>query len=192
MLDWLLTDGQAGITGVMPPTPLVRLAALLLISLASPALAQTAPVRGPAETGAFQAGLRHGPWTFYHRNGQKSAQGSFLQGRRHGAWTFFYEDGQIKQKVAYKDGYEDGTLVAYFPNGQKAVEGGFLDGRRHGAWKEWYEDGRPRLVARYVKGMREGAWTMYRQAEIVSPAPTIPPPSLRPASRVSPRATGAR
>lgn len=155
--------------------PATRLALLLVIACSAPAWAQATPSRGPAQTGAYQDGQRHGKWTFYHRGGTKAAQGEFRKGRRHGTWTQWFENGKVKQVLGFKDGYEDGKLVAYYPDGTKAVEGGFLDGRRHGAWQEWYEDGRPRVKGRYKKGIQEGSWEVFYGAEQVSPAPTFKP-----------------
>jgi hypothetical protein len=164
-------------------SPATRLALLLVIACSAPALAEAATSRGPAQTGAYQDGQRHGKWTFDHRNGAKAAQGEFRKGRKHGTWSSWSEDGKLKQVISYKDGYENGKLVAYYPDGTKAVEGGFLDGRRHGDWREWYEDGRPRVKGRYTKGIQEGAWEVYYGAEQVSPAPTIKPGMLAPMAR---------
>src|SRR5262249_9980432 len=44
--------------------------------------------------GEYRRGKRHGPWTFWYKNGQKMSQGSYFDDQQEGPWIFWSEDGR--------------------------------------------------------------------------------------------------
>ena len=41
----------------------------------------------------FRRGKEHGPWVWYHENGQLSWKGTYKDGKKEGPWVFFNKDG---------------------------------------------------------------------------------------------------
>ena len=82
------------------------------------------------ERGSFKDGKKHGPWVWYHDNGQLWRKGTYKDGERDGPWVEYHDNGQLWRKGAYKDGPPDGPWVAYHDNGQLDEEwtGAYKDG----------------------------------------------------------------
>ena len=80
--------------------------------------------------GTFRHGKTHGPWVFYHKNGQLSSKGTYKDGKEEGLWVGYYDDGQLLSKGTYKDGEKDGPWVSYNTDGtvDKEYTGTFKDG----------------------------------------------------------------
>ena len=52
-------------------------------------------------------GKLEGEWTYWHENGQKSAEGIYKDGKEDGLWTFWFEgyfDTWVKEQKFYKNG----------------------------------------------------------------------------------------
>lgn len=54
----------------------------------------------------------------------------------------YYENGQLKYKVNYKNGKEDGPFECYHKNGQLESIGVYKDGKLYNVYKEYDEDGK--------------------------------------------------
>jgi len=65
--------------------------------------------------GTMKNGLRHGHWTFYHKNGKIWSTGSFEEGKSVGRFDIFDIDGKIKVKSYYENGVK--VKEEYFKNG---------------------------------------------------------------------------
>jgi hypothetical protein len=46
-------------------------------------------------TGYFAAGLPHGEWTFYRKDGSKESWGTFVDGAKVGKWSYIDENGDV-------------------------------------------------------------------------------------------------
>jgi hypothetical protein len=84
---------------------------------------------GPLPQGEEKDGQRVGRWTFFHANGQKSAEGEYQAGQKQGPWTYYYD------------------------NGQKTAEGRFENGEKTGRWVEWDEAGQQVADKNYADGI---------------------------------------
>lgn len=94
---------------------------------AAPAdIGDTTPVK---PRGQMKDGQRSGVWTFFHSNGQKSAEGEYSQGLKTGEWTFWDEGGNKIAAGTYKKGQKDGKWVDWDENGKKISERRYKDGR---------------------------------------------------------------
>ena len=52
-------------------------------------------------------GKRHGPWEFYHNNGQLWRKGEYKEGWQHGIWEYYLSNG----KLTYKGELKQGTKI---------------------------------------------------------------------------------
>jgi hypothetical protein len=48
--------------------------------------------------------VRHGPFTEWHANGQKSVEGRYEHGKQIGRWTYWDESGRKTAERSYEDG----------------------------------------------------------------------------------------
>lgn len=48
--------------------------------------------------------VRHGPFTEWHANGQKSVEGRYDRGKQVGRWTYWDEAGRKTGEREYRDG----------------------------------------------------------------------------------------
>jgi hypothetical protein len=89
------------------------------------------------------------------------AKGSMLEGQRHGPWTFWYKQGGKQLAGEYVRGKKTGLWVRWNPNGSRATEGEFLYGKMHGKWTDWHGNGNKALQSHWVMGKRDGQWTYW-------------------------------
>ena len=52
-----------------------------------------------------------------------------------------YGNGQIKKRINYKDGKEDGLWEYYYDNGQLEKKANYKDGKPDGLWEKYSEGG---------------------------------------------------
>lgn len=122
-------------------------------------------------SGQYFEGLKFGPWSGYHVNGEKSFEGSYKNGDPDGVHKTWNSDTKISTIKEYKDGIKHGKW-AYYSSGQKKSEGIYKNGVKHGKWYEdrnigeysdgikhgeWYESS-SKLKGKYVNGKKEGKW----------------------------------
>jgi antitoxin component YwqK of YwqJK toxin-antitoxin module len=86
-------------------------------------------------------GRRHGPWTFYFRNGQVKAKGSYRSGQLDGAWIWYRESGGLLQQGAFVDGAQDGRWRRRHHTGKLLDEGTYAMGKKTGQWVTYGKDG---------------------------------------------------
>ncbi|MEO1837125.1 MAG: hypothetical protein ABGZ49_16710 [Akkermansiaceae bacterium] len=48
--------------------------------------------------------MKNGPYTLWHKNGQKLEEGTFKDGKKDGLVTGWDENGNVTSKDTYKDG----------------------------------------------------------------------------------------
>jgi len=79
---------------------------------------------------------------------------------KNGLFTDYYltVPNQIKLKVNYKDGKEDGKWTEWHKNGQKKREGNFKDGKKDGKWTWWFESSWKKCEGEYKDGLEVGNW----------------------------------
>ncbi len=62
---------------------------------------------------------RHGIWTLYYRNGNRSSVASFKHGLKHGEWIIYDNNSTIVCRMFYNEGKKIGTWEIY-KNGELA------------------------------------------------------------------------
>ena len=74
--------------------------------------------------------------SFWHSNGQLSAQGPALNGARSGSWSHWYANGQVREAGEYVDGRRSGEWSLFHEDGSLEGRGRFEAGRRVGTWAD--------------------------------------------------------
>ena len=59
---------------------------------------------------------------------------------KQGLVTEYYESGEVKTKVNYVDGKQQGEFIGYYESGAVGEKGNFVDGLAQGEFKN-YKDG---------------------------------------------------
>lgn len=96
--------------------------------------------QGWYEGGARMAESFHGTdlptlMSFWHANGQLSAQGEALNGVRLGPWKHWYANGQVREEGDYLDGLRTGLWTFWLRAGSLETRGHFEAGTRVGVWE---------------------------------------------------------
>ena len=115
----------------------------------------------PRARGAYEAGRRAGPWTYWYRQGQKRFVGAYEGGLRSGWWTIWYETGQLNERGHFVGDAPHGLWVTWYETGHLEARGVYNRGRRSGHWVFRHPDGRPKARGLYVEGHRHGMWRVW-------------------------------
>ena len=96
---------------------------------------------------------------FVERNGIKYEINSQIPCS--GVSADYYENGQLKSKVTYKDGEEQGLFESYRENGQLEYKNNYKDGETHGLFEWYYENGQLKEKITYKDGEKHGLTEWY-------------------------------
>lgn len=100
----------------------------------------------------LEPAVRNGLFTWYHPNGNKSAQVHYHNDEADGVYVSWYEDGKVSQRGEYADGMRTGKWLSVHRNGQKRSEGSYVASRPHGEWRYYYDTGQLSAVERLENG----------------------------------------
>ncbi len=109
----------------------------------------------------FVNGIRSGPYTQWHENGNKAEEGRFLNGQPDGPWKTWYESGKPETTTTFVKGKENGQRTVWHETGIRKEHGKVIMGKQVGLWNTWYESGLPQTTGAYDHGLKEGIWTHY-------------------------------
>ena len=70
----------------------------------------------------------------------------------------YHDNGQLKFKVKFKNGKEDGLQENYYEKGQLAERTNYKNGELHGFFESYYKTGQLRLKGNYRDGYGDGLW----------------------------------
>ncbi len=143
----------------------------------------------PAAPYAADLGVRHGPFKYYHENGQLQEEGNtshgakvglwtsyhengekFLQGRysdagnevRVGQWVEWFDTGKLREEQTYDgNGQLNGPHRNYHEDGTKMAEWTDKDGQPDGSCTGWFRNGAVFLEFTYLAGRRHGTFRAY-------------------------------
>lgn len=96
--------------------------------------------------------------TFFY-NGQLKEKINYKSGKEDGLKEEYYENGQTKEKQNYKNGKEDGPWIWFWENGSIFQKGFFIEGKKHGVFETYYDDGEQSNIETYKNGVRDGPFT---------------------------------
>ena len=80
-----------------------------------------------------------------------------------GVATEYYENGQLKSKVTYKDGEEQGLFESYRENGQLEYKNNYKDGEVNGLFETYHENGQLKDNITFKDGEVNGLYEAYKE-----------------------------
>ena len=115
---------------------------------------------------------KDGPWSFWNKEGQLTAQGVYKDGKAVGQWTFWHKNGQKKLEGNFKDGKANGLQVRWHENGQKKLEANFKDGEKIS--EKWWNSHWQNAVGIYTlpesgwNTLPESGWNIHTARKLIS------------------------
>ena len=104
----------------------------------------------------------------WHATGNLASEGELMNLERHGTWTHWHDNGQRSFIGTYAAGTPNGQFERWSRDGQSIGRFAIIDGT--GTWYDWYESGQLREEGRLVDGREHGAWTYYLPTGAVAKA----------------------
>lgn len=86
--------------------------------------------------------VKHGPSTYWHRNGKKRYEATYEHGKLEGTATSWHDNGERAVMEQYVDGKRHGLRIAWDPQGHKRMEERYFMDKPHGTWTIWKGDGK--------------------------------------------------
>ena len=103
------------------------------------------PFTGKTDEGrfqrSFQHGKYHGPYEYYHGNGQLWIRGTYENGKNEGPSEGYYDTGQLMVRGNHKNNIKDGSWERYFDDGRIQYKGKYKNDNREGSWESYKSDG---------------------------------------------------
>ncbi len=115
-------------------------------------------------SGAFKGrsmSFEHGPFVYYHENGQISEKGVYHLGKRVHKWFAWYDNGQKKYEIDFDAGLPVGLVKTWYENGNLESIGKFNYGLEYGIWGYYYKSGVIKAEGEWENGLRKGLWKYY-------------------------------
>jgi antitoxin component YwqK of YwqJK toxin-antitoxin module len=109
----------------------------------------------------FKNGKEHGPWVYYHDNGQLWKKGNYKNGEKEGLGVFHHQNGHLGSKGNYKNGKKHGPWVVYHFNGQLSSKVNWMGGKMKGPWVSYYDNGQLRQKGNFKNGKKHCSWDKY-------------------------------
>lgn len=66
--------------------------------------------------------VNHGPWQYFHENGEQKEAGQYYKGRKEGWWTYQYNTGKPESAGRYIADWKQGEWTFYRENGQLSAK----------------------------------------------------------------------
>lgn len=110
---------------------------------------------------SFLEGKRHGPFQYFHSNGQLKLTGKYFNDLLDSTVNAFYDNGNPKYTFNYIMGVKTGLSISYYNNGNIEQKVDLLNEKPNGRMETYYEAGNIRLVTTYKEGIREGQFLRY-------------------------------
>jgi len=119
---------------------LVLLALTLSVSC-SIAMAEETIIEDNAQKSTYVDGVRQGMTWWYDDKHQVKSKVNFDHGKENGIYTSYYDNGKVKLVVEYVNGQKHNIQKIYYDNGQLGSRVNYNMGRREGVMTEWDSEG---------------------------------------------------
>ena len=119
---------------------LVILALTLSVSC-SIAMAEETIIEDNAQKSTYVDGVRQGMTWWYDDKHQVKSKVNFDHGKENGIYTSYYDNGNVKLVVEYVNGQKHNIQKIYYDNGQLGSQVNYNMGRREGVMTEWDFEG---------------------------------------------------
>ncbi|MFC4993302.1 toxin-antitoxin system YwqK family antitoxin [Rubritalea tangerina] len=92
----------------------------------------------------------------FHPNGQIKRSGSFLKGKKHGLFSHWNSEGQKTYEITYSNGKRHGKFTRWFD--QKRIQTGYYaDNKLHGTVTSWNHGNTKKSEVNYFRGQKTRA-----------------------------------
>ncbi len=108
------------------------------------------PTGNPASEGELRNLNRHGTWTHWHDNGQRSFVGDYTLGRPTGRFARWSRDGVVLGEFEVSG--DTGVWTDWHDNGEISEQGMLVDGVEHGPWTYFDSHGRVTKAVQFERG----------------------------------------
>ena len=112
-------------------------------------------------SGSYFQGEKTGDWFVYRANGTVKSEYSYQNNLLHGVSTTYFSPGQVAERIPFELGLVNGTYESFFPNGISKQRVSFVAGQEEGKFEQFHADGKPAISANFSKGVLEGPWQSY-------------------------------
>ncbi len=99
----------------------------------------------------------------YFENGEVKSRVNFVKGVQDGVGKFYYSQGAIKREVNFKSGIQQDTMKIYYENGNLMELSFLVDGVKNGIFSDYYENGNIKSKGNAKDNDRDGEWLFYQQ-----------------------------
>lgn len=89
----------------------------------------------------YKDGVKEGPWSVYHPNGELQKEGEIRNGLEHGRYREWYPNGQLKYEYQYDAGKKVGKWLSWYEDGTPYTERNFVNDQLEGKVLVWDEEG---------------------------------------------------
>lgn len=97
----------------------------------------------------------------FHANGKVSSEGKYINQKKDSVWTFYKEDGALLSREGYKSDLKEGKSLVYMPNGVPALEQNYTNGKLNGKVFTYLESGKVRTEDNFVNDIINGPSIIY-------------------------------
>lgn len=107
--------------------------------------------------------IAHGPFQYFHPNGQLESAGSYTDGKRQGVWLRYHSNGMMQDSATYEKGNTTGIKLGWYPNGFLS-DSSSINADGSGMSIRWFDNGNPSEAGRYSAGGKlHGKWQFFHK-----------------------------
>ncbi len=111
--------------------------------------------------GSDNSAVKHGVFQNYYDNGQLKSRVEYLDGRENGLMTTWQNDGKLISTLSYKDGLLDGICTYYDSDGRRMSSGTYRQGKEDGVFTLFYPSGRIQGKTTWKDGVQHGRYEVW-------------------------------
>lgn len=105
--------------------------------------------------------VKHGVFQNYYDNGQLKSRVEYVDGRENGLMTTWQNDGKLISTLSYKDGLLDGICTYYDTDGRKMSSGTYRRGKEDGVFTLFYPSGKIQGKTSWKDGVQHGPYEVW-------------------------------
>ena len=112
--------------------------------------------------------LFNGPLILFHSDGTVKEKLAYKDGFKEGSRMTFHENGSLFEKETYLKGKLEGLFQGFHDNGELWWEGFAINNLRHGEIKVFHDTGKLKYTGEYKLNLKEGLWEYFNEEEIIN------------------------
>lgn len=112
-------------------------------------------------TNADGTATKHGVFENFYDNGQMKSRVEYVEGKENGMMTTWQNDGKLISTLSYKDGQLHGICTYFNTDGVKMSSGTYRDGKENGVFTLFYPSGKIQAKTTWKDGKQDGAYEVW-------------------------------